>query len=441
MVSTGSTARRQLSSRSGRRRGRRCCSPARSDRPRTPQARKGRKRVYVLVVDGCKPGEITAARTPNLALLRDHGTNFPRARSMPIMETIPNHVMMMTGVRPDRSGVPANSVYDRDEKTVRDLDRATDLHFPTVIERLNRHGYTTGTVLSKEYLYGVFGTRATHRWEPQPIVPVSGHAPDQFTMDAALAMVDQFDPNLVFVNLGDCDRVGHSDLSGTTLQAARQTALTTVDYQVGRFVDMLKSSGRWKNSVVIVLADHSMDWSLPDALVSLAPGFDADPLLAGNVQIADNGGADLLYWTGPADRRAEAVQRMRTIAEGDRGRAVGARPGGAPARRACRRPGRLLQGRLALQRPRPVVEPDPRQPRPPGHAADPVLPHRRLTARARTASRVRRPPTPSTWRRPSARCSASASPAAATTASPASDATAGVAGQQAGCSRGGQRAA
>ncbi len=87
---------------------------------------------------------------------------------MPIMETIPNHVMMMTGVRPDRSGVPANSVYDRDEKTVRDLDRAKDLHFPTVIERLNRHGYTTGTVLSKEYLYGVFGTRATHRWEPQP---------------------------------------------------------------------------------------------------------------------------------------------------------------------------------------------------------------------------------------------------------------------------------
>lgn len=284
-----------------------------------PAAARSRRRAYVLVVDGCKPGEITAARTPNLALLRDHGTNFPRARSMPIMETIPNHVMMMTGVRPDRSLVPANSVYDRTEQTVRDLDRPTDLAFPTVIERLNRHGYTTGTVLSKEYLFGIFGTRATHRWEPQPIVPVSGHAPDQFTMDAALAMVDEFDPNLVFVNLGDCDRVGHSDLTGTTLQAARQTALATADHQVGRFVDMLKSSGRWKNAVVVVLADHSMDWSLPGALVSLAPGFDADPLLAGNVQIADNGGADLLYWTGPVDRRDEAVQRMRTIAEATEG--------------------------------------------------------------------------------------------------------------------------
>ena len=283
------------------------------------QAAKGKQRVYVLVVDGCKPGEITTEQTPRLAALRDRGTNFPRAQSLPVMETIPNHVMMMTGVRPDRSGIPANAIYDRKEQAVRDLDRPGDLHFPTVIERLNRNGFTTGTVLSKEYLFGVFGTRATHRWEPQPIVPVSGHAPDQFTMDAALAMVDEFDPNLVFVNLGDCDRVGHSDLTGTTLQAARTAALSTVDLQVGRFVDMLKSSGRWKNSVVIVLADHSMDWSLPDRIISLAPAFEADPLLAGNVQIADNGGADLLYWTGPADRRVEAVQRMRMLAEATAG--------------------------------------------------------------------------------------------------------------------------
>ena len=277
-------------------------------------AARGKRRVYVLVVDGCKPGEISAERTPNLAKLRNGGTNYPRARSLPVMETIPNHVMMMTGVRPDRSGVPANSVYDRAEEAIRDLDRPGDLRFPTVIERLNQAGFTTGTVLSKEYLFGIFGERATHRWEPAPIVPVSGHAPDQFTMDAAIAMVNDLDPNLVFVNLGDCDRMGHSDLSGTTLRAARQAALATVDQQVGRFVANLKDTGRWKNSVVIVLADHSMDWSRPDKIVSLQPGFDADPLLAGNVVIADNGGADLLYWTGPDAKRGEALTRMREIA-------------------------------------------------------------------------------------------------------------------------------
>jgi arylsulfatase A-like enzyme len=275
----------------------------------------GRKRrAYVLVVDGCRPGEIGSGLMPNLQALRDGGRNFPRAHSMPVMETIPNHVMMMTGVRPDRSGVPANSVYDRDERVVRDLDRASDLRFPTVIERLNRNGLTTGTVLSKEYLYGVFGKRATHRWEPQPVVPVSGHAPDVFTMDAAISMVEQFDPSLVFVNLGDCDRMGHSDVTGTTVKAARQAALVDADTQVGRFVDMLKATGRWSSSLVMVLADHSMDWSRPDRIISLQPAFDADPLLAGRVKIAQNGGADLLYWTGPARRRADAVDRMRQVA-------------------------------------------------------------------------------------------------------------------------------
>ena len=282
-------------------------------------AGRGKKRVYVLVVDGCRPDEITPELTPNLAALRDGGRNHPRARSMPIMETIPNHVMMMTGVLPRRSGVPANAIYDRAEGEVRDLDRKKDLRFPTVIQRLNRAGYTTGTVLSKEYLYGIFGDRATHRWEPAPIVPVSGHAPDVFTMDAAISMVEEFDPNLVFVNLGDIDRMGHVDLTGGTVKALRQAALLSTDLQVGRFVDLLKSSGRWKNSVVMVLADHSMDWSQPHRIINLQPALEADPVLAGNVVIADNGGADLLYWTGPRSRRKEAWQRMRAIALGTEG--------------------------------------------------------------------------------------------------------------------------
>jgi hypothetical protein len=77
---------------------------------------------------------------------------------------------------------------------------------------------------------------------------------------------------------------------------------------------MLKSSGRWESSVVVVLADHSMDWSPPDQIISLQPAFEADPLLAGNVVVAQNGGADLLYWTGPDHRRTAALERMREIA-------------------------------------------------------------------------------------------------------------------------------
>ncbi|WP_121253669.1 alkaline phosphatase family protein [Nocardioides ferulae] len=277
-------------------------------------APRGRRRVYVLVVDGCRPDEIDSGLTPTLKELRDGGLHFPRARSLPVMETIPNHVMMMTGVRPDRSGVPANSVYDAELGEVRYLDQESDVRVGTVIERLNRAGYRTGTVLSKEYLYGVFGERATHRWEPAPIVPISGHAPDVFTTEAALAMVEEFDPHLVFVNLGDIDRLGHMDLTGQSLQLARRAALISTDLQVQRFVTMLRDTGRWERSLVVVLADHSMDWSRPDRLITLTPVLEADPLLAGNTVIADNGGADLVYWTGPEAQRSAAVARIRELA-------------------------------------------------------------------------------------------------------------------------------
>jgi hypothetical protein len=68
-----------------------------------------------------------------------------------------------------------------------------------------------------------------------------------------------------------------------------------------------------------VLADHSMDWSSPDHVVSLASVFDALPGVKGNFVIAGNGGADLVYWTGPSAGREVALAAMRTAAEATRG--------------------------------------------------------------------------------------------------------------------------
>ena len=272
-----------------------------------------RTRVYVLVVDGCRPDEITAQLTPRLHALRSQGVNFPTARSLPVMETIPNHVMMMTGVRPDRSGVPANSIYDRAEAVVRDLDRPSDLRFPTLLERLQEKNLTTGSVLSKEYLFGIFGERATYRWEPAPLVPLTNHAPDRFTMDALIAMVTASDPDLVFANFGDIDRVGHSDETGTSVKAARTAALASSDSQIGRFVDHLVSAGLWENSVLVVLADHSMDWSIPSNVISVDLILRDHPALREQIVIGQNGGADLLYWVGSDAGRTIGLAEIRAL--------------------------------------------------------------------------------------------------------------------------------
>lgn len=272
------------------------------------------RRVYVLVTDGCRPDEIDSEHTPNLHALRSEGAWYPNARALPIMETLPNHVMMMTGVRPDRSGVPANKIYDRAEATVRTMDRPTDIQVPTVIERLNARGLTTGTVLSKDYLFTIFGDRATYRWEPSPLLPVTDHAPDRFTYDALVSMVDEADPHLVFVNFGDIDRAGHSDLGGAvSIPALRHAALHNTDRLVGDFVDHLKAKGTWEQSVVIVVADHSMDWSFAHKVISLGSPIWWDRELRGKVEIAQNGGADTLYWTGPRAERAIGLKRLREL--------------------------------------------------------------------------------------------------------------------------------
>lgn len=277
-----------------------------------PAAAAVGRRAYVLVLDGCRPGEVD--EMPAVKALRDGGLWYPAARSLPVTETIPNHVMMMTGCRPARNGVPANAIYDRTLGEVRDCDRPSDIRVRTVIEQLNASGRTTGTVLSKSYLFNVFDKKATYQWEPFPVIPVSEHAPDLSTTQAALTMLDTFDPDLMFVNLGDIDRFGHSDITGTTVQVARKTALADTNLQVQRFVDRLKATGKWASSLVIVLADHSMDWSLPQQTISLTPKFEADGALAGKFAISQNGGADLVYWTGAAAGRSAALARMQAIA-------------------------------------------------------------------------------------------------------------------------------
>jgi hypothetical protein len=211
-------------------------------------------------------------------------------------------------------------VWDPVRGEVRDLGEAADLTTSTVLERLPAElGLSTASVLSKDYLFGVFGARASFRWTPEPMLPITNHAPDIFTMGAALDMIDDHDPALMFVNLGDVDRFGHADLTGSSLKILRTLALIDTNAQLERFVDHLRDKGKWESSVVILLADHSMDWSLPLSIINLSGRFDDDPLLAGNVQIAQNGGADLLYWTGPESSRAEAIVHMRQIAQSTNG--------------------------------------------------------------------------------------------------------------------------
>ncbi|AEF40287.1 alkaline phosphatase family protein [Hoyosella subflava] len=276
--------------------------------------------VHVVVVDGLRVDEVNGALMPVLSALAREGSRYVTANAIQVAETLPNHAAMMTGVLPHRNGVPANKIFDRTEGQFRYLERPDDLTVPTMLDLARtQRGLTTASVLSKEYLHGLFQGRASVHWNPSPLIPLTDHAPDQSTMDALLRTLAEHHPRLTFSNLGDVDRVGHIDVTGTGFRYARTAAVRNTDEQLGRFVSYMRDSGSWNRSVIIVVADHSMDWSAPLSLISLQIPFALDPLLRDNVMIADNGGASLWYWTGAAQSRDEAVQRMRRIAEGHAG--------------------------------------------------------------------------------------------------------------------------
>jgi hypothetical protein len=84
------------------------CGSADSPSPPAPTARLT---VVVAVVDSLMPHEVGPA-TPRLAALKAAGTSYEQSRSVFIAETIPNHVAMMTGVYPARSGIFSNNYLE-----------------------------------------------------------------------------------------------------------------------------------------------------------------------------------------------------------------------------------------------------------------------------------------------------------------------------------------
>jgi hypothetical protein len=291
-------------------------------------------RVVVLVVDGLRPDEV--ALMPFLSQLAASGRYYTEARSVMVAETVPNHVAMVTGTYPDRNGIVANDFPDSASGTVLGNDARGFLQSDSVFTLVADQcpDLTAAAVTSKDYLFEVMSHDRNRDDEQDAdsnfdntsdptFIPVAGLTPDERTIAEATRVLQQDDPDFLFVNLGSVDRVGHVDEVGGVTSAlptgsrpvARDAQRTLTDTYLRAFVELLQADERWAETAVIVTADHSMDWSLPTSTVSLSPAIEADPLLAGEVVVAQNGGAALYSLTRRGDARAaERLKRLREIA-------------------------------------------------------------------------------------------------------------------------------
>ena len=297
---------------------------------RPAHADEGWVRTYVVVVDGLRPDQVE--RMPALVELAEHGAYFPESRAQMVAETTPNHVSMFTGMRADRNGMPGNGVPGLDMR-ISDDRRYLKADSLFTLAARQAPELTTAAVTAKTYIVEstkhdrtASGTEdATHTNDPTMLaIPMDDSARDAETGALALRASRELDPDFLFVNLGDVDRAGHVDLSGGVLAGAgidgsepafQRTAIAAADQVVRSMITELKASGRWQDTVVIVTADHAMDWSFPDRVVDLADAFEADDLLCDEVVTAVNGGAALYALRSPDDPDAdERLRRMRSIA-------------------------------------------------------------------------------------------------------------------------------
>jgi ectonucleotide pyrophosphatase/phosphodiesterase family member 5 len=296
-------------------------------------------RVYVVVIDGLNTEEVPLM--PFLSSLAAEGTHYPEARSVMIAETTPNHVAMVTGVYPDRNGIVANAFPDTEtgeaEASNGQPEQLEADSLFTLVERQCPDLFTAA-VTSKNYLYTVMNHDRTgdgqvdadynfaNLDDPTYIPSPAGLTPDERTLEVAREVVRRDDPDFLFVNLGAVDRSGHADPLGNDVlptggrPAFRDTLRTITDTNLRLFVEELKLQGTWDSTALLVAVDHSMDWSLPLDTVSLSGAFEADPLLAGEVLAAQNGGAGLYSLRDRGAAQAdERLARMREIAVGTDG--------------------------------------------------------------------------------------------------------------------------
>lgn len=89
---------------------------------------------------------------------------------------------------------------------------------------------------------------------------------DDWVTDAAIATIQKEDPEFMYVLYADLDTAGHiygsgnvpADWTEMDNQEAMRDQVRITDAAVGRLLNFLETTGRLRNSVVIITADHGM---------------------------------------------------------------------------------------------------------------------------------------------------------------------------------------
>jgi predicted AlkP superfamily pyrophosphatase or phosphodiesterase len=193
-------------------------------------------RLIIISIDGLRPDLLLRAETPNLRGLMRRGTFTMWAMTTDVGITLPSHVSMLTGCKPQKHNIH----YNGDPGP----DQPPHPVVPTLFDLAAEEGLTSMLVSGK---------RKFNSLKRSVTYPSVMEGPDDKLTDAAIKMIEEHRPTLAVVHLPGTDSAGHSIGWGTPQQIA---AIEKADACVGRLLEALERLELLEGTAILISADH-----------------------------------------------------------------------------------------------------------------------------------------------------------------------------------------
>lgn len=271
------------------------------------------RKVYILNLDGMPPEYVHPELMPNLCKLRDEGSYYTNCSCHLIACTAPNHVGIIVSADTQTHGILyAGTAYlgwnQNACMSEWRLYEYNDIQVETVYTTMKRSdpNLRGGVVSGKHWVADLFyGSDCDIRAqgyehpfyidEPEPywlgdpydpetdpiketkyysLMGAKGVPSDLYTIETAIEIIKNEDPDFLYVLFADTDVAGHAygdAYDGATEinpQANPEAMLDVIenitDRAIGMFIDFLKERGAYEDSIIVVTSDHSMDTVYPE---------------------------------------------------------------------------------------------------------------------------------------------------------------------------------